>query len=70
MNSLFELDQQLIELQYEASSSEEVTAYLAERLETGGYIKSSFYQQCLKEKNISDRSSSCDLWGGHSPYRS
>nr|MDH3176553.1 hypothetical protein [Bacillus pumilus] len=42
MNNLFELDEQLIKLQYDASSREEVTTYLAERLEAGGYIKSSF----------------------------
>lgn len=50
LNSLFELDEQLIKLQFEASSREEVTTYLAGRLEAGGYIKSSFLPAVLEEK--------------------
>lgn len=50
LNSLFELDKQLIELQYEASSREEVTTYLAKRLEAEGYIKSSFLPAVLERE--------------------
>ncbi|MEI4789564.1 PTS sugar transporter subunit IIA [Bacillus sp. FJAT-53060] len=50
MNNLFELDKQLIQLQYEASSREEVTASLAKRLEAGGYIKSSFLPAVLERE--------------------
>ncbi|WGD97404.2 PTS sugar transporter subunit IIA [Bacillus safensis] len=50
MNSLFELDEQLIKLQFEASSREEVTTYLAGRLEAGGYIKSSFLPAVLERE--------------------
>lgn len=50
LNNLFELDEQLIKLQYDASSREEVTTYLAERLEAGGYIKSSFLPAVLERE--------------------
>lgn len=50
LNNLFELNEQLITLQFEASSREEVTTYLADRLEAGGYIKSSYLPAVLERE--------------------
>ncbi|MGE6631058.1 PTS sugar transporter subunit IIA [Bacillus sp. NPDC077027] len=50
MNDLFELDEKLVALQLEKSSSEEVTTYVADQLKLNGYIKSSFLPAVLERE--------------------